>query len=86
MRSSRERQAAFVELAIEQPLHGQVVDQAFDARRRRIDEGAAGAFDHVGQHQHAGFLGLRLGAGIAEGRFVDLAGVGIVLRRWASRR
>ena len=81
-----QRQAALVELAVEQPLHGDLVDQALDARGRRLDQRAAGALHGVGQHQHGGLLGLRLGAGIAEGALVDLAAVGIRLRSLAGRR
>ncbi len=46
---------------------------------RRLDQRAAGALDGVGQHQHGGFLGLRLGAGVAEGALVDVARVGVRL-------
>ena len=45
--------------------------------RRGIDQRAAGAFHGVGQHEHGGLLGLRLGARIAEQVLVDLAAVGI---------
>ena len=55
------------------------MNEAFDAGRRGVDQGPAGAFDDVGQHQYAGFFRLRLGTGVAERCLVDITGVGIVL-------
>jgi hypothetical protein len=65
-----QREAAFFELPVQQALERDVVHQALEPRGRRIHERPARAFAGIGQHQNRGFLGLRLGAGIAEARFV----------------
>ena len=76
----RQRQAAFVELAVEEPLHRQVVHQAFNAGRRRVGQSAAGAFDDVGQHEDGSLFRLRLGPRIAERALVEVAGIRIGLQ------
>jgi hypothetical protein len=74
-----ERQAAFVELPIEEPLTADIFDQAFDSGGRWFDEHAAGAFHGVGDHQNAGLLGLGLWPWIAKRTLIDLAAVGVAL-------
>lgn len=72
-----QRQAALVELAGLQPPLGQIADEALNTAWRRIDKRPARAFHGIGEHQHRRLLGLRLGAGVSEEVFVDLAAVGI---------
>jgi len=74
-----ERESAVVELSAAEALFGDVADEAFDARGRGIDQRATGAFNGVGQHKHGGFLGLRLGAWVAERAFINLGAVRIGL-------
>ncbi len=63
VRRSCRRQAAFVELAVEQAFMAISCDQALDAGRRGVDQRAAGAFHGVGQHQHGRLLVCGLGPG-----------------------
>ena len=63
-----ERQTALVELPSLQTPLGEVADEAFNPAGRGVDQGPAGDFHGVGQHQHGGLLGLRLGARIADER------------------
>ena len=59
-----ERQLGFVQLALGIDLADDVLDMAFEAAGRRIDQGAAGGLDDIGQEDEAGLLALGLGAGI----------------------
>src|SRR5579875_75444 len=61
-------QAAFLELAVEQAFHEQIVDELAQTGRRRRREGAAGAFDRVGEHDDAVLAVLWFGARITEAR------------------
>ena len=74
-----EGEVGLVELAVVQAVVDDGADQAADLGRRRLDQGAAGRLDGVGDHQHAHHLVLRLGAGIAVLLLGDVGGVGVLL-------
>lgn len=69
-------QIAFVELAIEQPFHGDFVHERLDAFGRWFLECATGTFDGIGEHEYGGFAGLWSGSRIAK---TGLAGIGAVV-------
>ena len=68
-----ECQLAIVQLAVGKNLVGQVLHQTLDAGRRRVLQGSRSGFNHVGQHDQSGFLGLGLGAGVPE--VIDFHGI-----------
>ena len=80
----RQRQAAFLELAVEQAFHQQVVNQLLQAARRWIGERSARALDGIGQHQDAELARLRLRTRITEAGF-EVGTPGAYAARFATR-
>src|SRR5262249_14108620 len=79
LRNFAEGEAALVELAVAQPLIDEVADQALQPGGRRVGEGAAGAFDGVGDHEDGGLSCLGPGPRISVRAFRDGRGIGVVI-------
>ena len=57
---------AFVQLAVTEDVVDQAVHHSLNSGGGGLRQRATGRFHHVRQHNQSGFLGLRLGARIAE--------------------
>lgn len=69
------RQFAFIQLSVDKDIVDDLLYHTLDAVRGWVDKCSGGGLNTVGQHDDAGFSGLRFGAGIAEILFLDRVGI-----------